>query len=100
MKKILLIVAGVLLILTGTTTPADAQSVCAVHQTVVEKLKKTFDEQATSAGLSSNGGMLEVYTSPTGTWTIVLTRPDGISCLMATGEHWEDMVREITDTES
>lgn len=75
------------------TGGAFGQSVCALHQTVVDKLKKTFDEQPTSTGVSTGGSMLEVFTSPTGTWTIVVTTPDGVSCLKLTGEHWEDMDR-------
>jgi len=76
---------------------AFGQSICAGHEAVVEKLKKVFGEEPTGAGLSSNGGMLEVYASERGTWTIVLTRPDGLSCLIATGEHWEDMKQEIEE---
>lgn len=77
-----------------------AQTVCGIHNVVADKLKTTFDEQPSAAGLSSNGGMLEVYSSPDGSWTIVLTRPDGLSCLMATGEHWESMPRELAEIES
>lgn len=34
---------------------------------------------------------IEVYASPDGTWTIVTTRPDGMSCLMAAGQAWETL---------
>jgi hypothetical protein len=81
-----------LLIFLGAPALATAQSVCATHQTVTDKLKQTFDERPVNEGLSSNGGMLEIFVSPNGeTWTIVLSRADGVSCLMATGEHWESV---------
>jgi hypothetical protein len=30
-------------------------------------------------------------------WTIVLTRADGWSCIVAVGEHWESLPDAITD---
>ncbi|MBT4889011.1 MAG: hypothetical protein HON65_05620 [Rhodospirillales bacterium] len=101
MTKIKLSLLGALLLIMSALIPqASAEMICAGHNSVSEKLAKVFDELPTSAGLSSNGGMLEVYTSPDGTWTIVLTRPDGISCLMATGEHWEYSTPELAEIES
>ncbi len=92
---------GALILLSIPFIPAaSAQSVCGTHQLVAEKLKQSYDEQLTGAGLSHNGGMIEVYSSPDGTWTIVLTRPDGISCLMASGELWESMAPSIIEFES
>ena len=42
-------------------------------------------------GLVSNGSILEVLASKDGSWTISVTRPDGMSCVVAAGEAWEDM---------
>lgn len=84
---------GIFIFILFLSFPASAQTVCGIHDAVAKKLNDGFNEQPTSGGLSNNGGMLEVYTSPDGSWTIVLTRPDGLSCLMATGEHWETYER-------
>ena len=41
--------------------------------------------------------MIEVYSSDeTGTWTILVTRPDGTSCLLAAGQRWEQDVQPIS----
>ena len=43
-------------------------------------------------GLSNNGGVVEILTSPEGdTWTIIITMPNGLSFLIAAGENWEKM---------
>ena len=43
-------------------------------------------------GLSNNGGVVEILTSPKGvTWTIIITMPNGMSCLVAAGKNWEEM---------
>ena len=38
-----------------------------------------------------NGSVLELLTSRGGSWTILVTAPDGTTCLMATGENWENI---------
>ena len=41
-------------------------------------------------GLANNGGVIEILSSPRGaTWTIILTMPNGVTCMIAAGENWE-----------
>lgn len=101
MKRMFMTVMGALLILLGALVqPAAAQTSCGARQDVADKLKRGYDEQPSALGLAHNGTVVEVFTSPTGTWTIILTRPDGVSCLMATGESWQAMAQEIAELES
>ena len=45
-----------------------------------------------SYGLASNGKLVEVFSSDDGsTWTIVLTAPGGVSCIIAAGKYWENL---------
>jgi len=74
---------------------ANAQKVCGVHNVVADKLKKVFKEEPVGQGLDSNGGLVEVYVSESGTWTITITQADGISCLVGTGESWIIIAPEI-----
>jgi hypothetical protein len=66
-----------------------AQSVCGDRNTFLEKLNSRYGEGITGMGLANNGTMLEIATSQQGSWTIIVTRPDGVSCVVATGEAWE-----------
>ncbi len=101
MKRMFMTIMGALLIVLGALVqPASAQTACGVRQTVADKLKQTYDEQPSAIGLAHNGTVVEVFSSPTGTWTIVLTRPDGVSCLVATGENWQAMSQELAEIES
>lgn len=72
---------------------AQAQSnSCAQREMIVERLASKYGESRQSAGLNQNNGMVEVFASQeTGTWTILVTMPNGISCLMAAGKAWEGM---------
>ncbi len=65
------------------------QTVCGVRESLVERLEVRFKEIFVAYGLTGNGMVVEVYVSAHGSWTLVLTRPDGIACLMAAGQNWE-----------
>lgn len=73
------------------TPAALAQPVCGTHQSISETLKKSYTEAPVSMGVTSSGGIVEVFSSNEGIWTLVLTRPDGVSCLIAAGEAWENL---------
>ena len=36
---------------------------------------------------------MEVFASSHGSWTMVLTMPDGKACMIATGDNWEMVTR-------
>ena len=82
----------------GVGTPARAQSVCMAHPELANQLDSRFSEAPVAIGLASNNVVVEVFSNGDGsTWTIVLTKPDGMSCVMATGEDWETLNRIILD---
>jgi hypothetical protein len=75
---------------------AEDRRACAEREQVVQKLEEKFGETLRSIGLHQNDGVVEVYSSEaTGTWTILMTRPDGMSCLLAAGELWEQDAKPI-----
>ncbi len=70
--------------------PASAQSVCMTHAEMMKQLDGRFSESQVAIGLASNGQLLEVFSTGDGsTWTIVITKPDGMSCVLTTGEAWD-----------
>jgi len=84
-----LLTVGAILTAAVVATPATAQMVCGKHADIAKRLESGYQEVRTGIGLAGNGGLIELYTSEKGTFTIVLTRPNGLSCLMAVGENWE-----------
>lgn len=60
---------------------------CAPRGEIAEELATRFDEHQVAFGL--RGQMLfEVWASEAGTWTILQTTPESMSCIMATGTDW------------
>ena len=79
------------LALIGITTPSFAQSACGDRSIILNSLSDKYKEEPSAMGLSHSGSVVEVLMSPTGnTWTLLMTMPSGQSCLVASGEHWEN----------
>ena len=78
----------------GSAGPATAAGLpsCASRADVVDGLSKAYEELPRGLGLTGSGGVVEVLTSPSGdTWSIIVTWPDGRSCLVAAGESWQTL---------
>ncbi len=70
---------------------ANADIVCQNRTTVLAKLASDYAEAPVAIGMAANGGVLEVLAAEADnrTFTIILTMPNGMSCLVASGRHFE-----------
>lgn len=75
----------------GAPLAAQAQGQnCGDRDRVVERLTATYGESRQSIGMAPQGRLVEVFASlETGTWTIMVTMPNGITCLIASGQSFE-----------
>jgi len=73
--------------------PAEAQAMqCLPRETLVQTLQSNFGERLTGGGLQSSRQLLEIWSSgETGSFTVFFTQPNGISCIVATGQHWNSV---------
>lgn len=69
---------------------------CAPRPDLVEMLTDRDGESWRSSGLAQNGSVVETFAADNGNWTILVTRPDGISCLLAAGQAFAS---EVPDAE-
>ena len=88
-------VAGVVALsaacLGGSTVPGTAQSVCGARSDVIKALNQEFDETPVGLGLTGSRQAIELLVSKAGTWTLLVTMPDGMSCILSAGKNWEGM---------
>lgn len=78
------------IVITLATYPAAAQTMCGDHQEIVKQLDKEFAENRIGFGLDASGRLMELFASPeTGGWTLLLTLPNGLACLVGAGDIWE-----------
>lgn len=71
--------------------PAQAQGgLCGQRDQVIAQLKGVHGESRQSVGLQRNARVMETYANPeTGTWTIIVSSPTGVACLVAAGEAFQ-----------
>ena len=93
MKRIFALLFGLSLGLTlAAPALANTTRTCATRETIVKTLADKYGESRQSVGLGANNGLVEVFASPdTGTWTITITMPSGLTCLVASGGAFETL---------
>ena len=91
-KIILGALAGGLIL--SSTAYADTPMPCGKREDFTAKLEKQYGEVRRGMGLAGGAAMFEVWTNgDSGSWTILMTRPDGVSCIFAAGEEWHDVIK-------
>jgi hypothetical protein len=92
-----LALAGVLT-MSGLPAAAQAQAPqCGAREAVLERLSDKYDERPVSIGVTATGSLLEVLASPEGSWTIVVTVPNGPTCLVSSGDGWHSAPVQIAE---
>ena len=77
--------------MTACASSAAAHFVCNTREAVLETLATNYNEEPIAVGVTNSGGLIEVLTDSDGkTWTIIMTSPQGNSCLVVAGENWRD----------
>lgn len=76
----------------ATAPPAQAAG-CGMRDAVVERLKSKYSEVMTAGGIQGNAqsttAVLEIWSSETtGTFTVISTNAQGVSCIVAVGRDW------------
>jgi len=69
---------------------ARAQLICGGHDDLVARLAAAFEEKRLGYGVAGEAALFEVFVSPGGSWTILMTDVKGQSCILAAGDGWED----------
>ena len=85
-----LILAALLIALHGA--PVAAQMACGERDAVVAKLGEKYGEVRRGGGLAGSMAIFELWASdePPYTWTILRSHPNGLTCIMAVGDNWQD----------
>ena len=79
------ILVAMSLILVPIAAQANA---CGERNQILDALSTKYHELPVGTGITSNGRFIEVLASEAGTWTILVTVPNGPTCPIAVGEAW------------
>ncbi len=69
--------------------PGGAQTVCGERAEMLAYFLANYSEQPVAMALTEAGSVVEVLTSSKGTWTILVTIPAGLTCVVNSGVSWE-----------
>ena len=90
LRAIAVLIGGLVLALAGLVLPASAAPVCNQREVAVAGLEHRFGEAPIWRGLNGKGNVVELWVNPeTGSWTYLLSPPDGRSCFIDQGSFWE-----------
>jgi len=75
---------------------AQQQRNCGPRELVVNRLAEGYGETRQSMGLGANNAVIEVFASEeSGTWTITVTSANGMTCLIASGQAFEELAEAL-----
>ncbi len=95
MMRIATVAAALLSVTVSTQVVAQEARTCAVRGEALAHLSNKYSEAPVAMGLTNKGAVVEVLTNQNGTtWTIIITMPNGVSCMVAAGECWET-IRQV-----
>ncbi len=82
----------------ATAPPAFART-CAEREHVIAKLQDSYSEELAFGGLQKTRGaqsVMEVWTSKeTGSYTVLVTQANGISCIVAVGTDFFEAIPKV-----
>lgn len=100
LRKTLMGLAIFITCLGPTVGPALGQSLrnCGPREAIVQRLTQAYGETRQSVGLGKNNDLVEVFASAdSGSWTITVTKPSGLTCLVASGQAFETLAEALPD---
>ncbi len=90
--RVFVVVAFAFALLLHTAATVKAQPVCMPHDDFRMELQRNFLEAPAAIAIANNGALIELYAKrDKSSWTLVMTRPGGLSCVLVAGEEWNDL---------
>ena len=84
-----------LMALPASAMAAEPES-CSTRERVLSHLQGACKEAPVGMGRASNGGVIEMLRSSNGaSFTIIITMPNGMTCMIAAGDSWEDLPKSL-----
>lgn len=68
---------------------AHAQVICLDRTALVDSLSARLHQRQFGYGMVSDTVIVELYTAPDGSWTVVMTDVSGRACILAIGQGWQ-----------
>ena len=84
----------------GSVDVASAATPCGSHDAITKSLTTKFKEARRVMGVVNTRAVMEIFMSPQGTWTVLVTDTTGTACVVAAGQDWQEVPIEMTGLDS
>jgi hypothetical protein len=84
----------------SSTGVASAASPCGSHDALAKQLNTKFKEARRVMGVVNAKTVMEIFMSPEGTWTVLVTDTTGTACVIASGQDWQEVPIKMTGLDS
>lgn len=98
--KPLALIAAMFLALLWVAQPGHAFGMCGKRADFIRALNDKYSESAKALAIAGQVNLVEVFASKAGTWTILVTTPEGRTCIIAAGNNWQDLPPQILGDET
>ena len=79
------------LLCAGLSGASAVEVQCAKQGLMHQLLTKKYKETPIGVGTINQDRYLQLFVSASGTWTMLMTKTDGESCIVASGENWDSV---------
>jgi hypothetical protein len=79
---------------------AGAAAKCGARDDFVKALATKYKETRHVMAIVNSQTVMEIFTSPEGTWTVLITDTAGKACITAAGENWQQGTAIVAGLES
>lgn len=79
---------------------ASAAQPCGKHDEITKTLTSRYQESRRAMGLIQQQAVMEIFMSPKGSWTLLVTGLNGNTCIMAAGQDWQEIPIAIAGSDS
>ena len=94
------LIAAALAVLPGCQS-ASAQDPCDQRERMLSVLAEKYQEAPVAIGVTTEGSLIEVLINEAGpSWTIVITSPQHVTCVLLTGQGWKKLHRFAQEPET
>lgn len=91
----LVAIAAFAMLVAVLVTAAPAAIQCGPHDRMIHVLGTKYREAVKADGTVSRERIMEIFVSGSGSWTVLVTDTDGLACIVAAGEDWQDVPHDL-----
>lgn len=82
------LLAGALAVTAVVPAHSAIATPCAPRDVMIGELATSLQQNHRAIGLTQAGMLAELFVSADGRWTLIVSSPQGFSCVIATGHDW------------